>query len=39
MRYELEILEKIMFYDTEGITTRFPLYIYRTKEKVNREAP
>lgn len=38
MRYELEILEKIMFYDTEGITTRFPLYIYRTKEKVNREA-
>ena len=38
MRYELEILEKILYYDLEGISTRFPLYIYRTKENVKRES-
>ena len=38
MRYELEILEKILYYDKEGVSTRFPLYIYRTKEEVNKEA-
>ena len=29
-RYEPEILGKITFYDTEGITARLPLYVYRT---------
>lgn len=38
MRYELEILEKILYYDAEGVSTRFPLYVYRTKEEVNKEA-
>ena len=38
MRYELEILEKIMFYDTQGVITSFPLYIYRTRETVVRKA-
>lgn len=38
MRYELEMLEKILYYDAEGISTRFPLYVYRTKENVNKEA-
>lgn len=38
MRHELEILEKVMFYDKEGITTRFPLYVYRMKENVDRRA-
>ena len=38
MRYELEILEKILYYDAEGVSTRFPLYVYRTKERVNKEA-
>ena len=38
MRYELEMLEKILYYDAEGVSTRFPLYIYRTKEEVNKEA-
>ena len=37
MRYELETLEKIMFYDTQGIMTSFPLYVYKTKDKVNKE--
>ncbi|MBQ8092780.1 MAG: hypothetical protein IJ242_04310 [Clostridia bacterium] len=32
MRYEQEILEKIMYYDREEIMSSFPLYIYRTKE-------
>ena len=38
MRYEQEILEKIMYYDTEGVMSSFPLYIYRLKEDVRREA-
>lgn len=38
MRYELEMLEKILYYDAEGVSTRFPLYIYRTKEEVNKKA-
>ena len=38
MRYEQEMLEKIMYYDREGIISTFPLYIYRTKEGVNRKA-
>lgn len=38
MRYEQEILEKIMYYDTEGTMSSFPLYIYRLKEPVRRDA-
>lgn len=38
MRYELEILEKIMFYDANGFMTSFPLYVYRMKDMVNRKA-
>lgn len=37
MRYELEMLEKILYYDAEGVSTRFPLYVYRTKKgRANR---
>lgn len=32
MRYEMEILEKIMYYDMSRTISSFPLYIYRTKE-------
>ena len=38
MRYELEILEKMMYYDRERVMSSFPLYIYRTKERINRKA-
>ncbi len=38
MRYEQEMLEKIMYYDRGGIISTFPLYIYRTKENVSRRA-
>ena len=38
MRYEQEILEKIMYYDPTGTMSIFPLYIYKTREKVNRQA-
>lgn len=38
MRYEQEILEKIMYYDATGVMYSFPLYIYRTKDIVNRDA-
>ena len=38
MRYEMEILEEIMYYDKRRIISSFPLYIYRTKEKVNSHA-
>ena len=32
MRYEMEILEKIMYYDKSRIISSFPLYICQTKE-------
>ena len=38
MRYEQEMLEKIMYYDREGIISTFPLYVYRTKGSVSRKA-
>ena len=38
IRYEQKILEKIMYYDTEGIMSSFPLYIFRLKEPVRRNA-
>lgn len=38
MRYEQEFFEKLIFYDAEGILAMFPLYVYRTKEKINRDA-
>lgn len=36
MRYEMEILEKIMYYNKNRIISSFPLYVYRTKEKMSR---
>lgn len=38
MRYEMEILEKMMYYDTDGVISSYPLYIYRLKTPVNRDA-
>lgn len=38
MRYEQEMLEKIMYYDREGIISTFPLYVYRTKGSISRKA-
>lgn len=38
MRYEQEMLEKIKYYDREGIISTFPLYVYRTKGRVSRKA-
>lgn len=38
MRYEMEILEKMMYYDTDGVISSYPLYIYRLKTEVDREA-
>ena len=38
MRYEQEVLEKIMYYDKARIISSFPLYVYRTRDKFNRNS-
>ena len=37
MKYEMEMLEKLMFYDTEGIISSFPLFIFIMKEDINTD--
>ena len=38
MKYEMEMLEKLMFYDSEGIISSFPMFIFKMKDDIDTHA-